>query len=210
MEFIARAGNMMERSHRVAGLFLIISVVLMITVVTLARQTASLSAQVTRLSNERQVYVVPGSQAGFYSPTKPEMLLTNFAEYVVQSLNTYTHVNLAKQYQEVQGFFTPKMLLRADAYYNQRIRDARQDEHSALFIIDRTSIHVQKADTPPEGSPDENYYEVTMRGSRQNVIGGNVIAKTNLEIKMLMQQSFVSKENPWGFRVARYEERAIQ
>lgn len=209
MEFIARAGSFIDRSHRVAGFFLIISVILGFVTMSLAKSNAGLASEVERISRTSQVYVVPGSQAGFYAPTQPEMLLQNFGEYVVQSLNTYTHTSLEPQFQEVQKFFTPEMLLNAKPFYQARIQDARQDEHSSLFVAKRNTLKVTAIPTPADGVRDLNYYEYSIEGRRQDIIGAQVIASREIRIFLTVRQSSISKSNPWGFVLSKYREESL-
>jgi hypothetical protein len=209
MEFIARAGSFIDRSHRVAGFFLIISVVLGFTAMSLAKSNATLASEVERISRTSQVYVVPGSQAGFYAPTQPEMLLQNFGEYVIQSLNTYTYANLETQFQEVQKFFTPEMLLNAKPFYQARISDARQDEHSSLLVTERNTLNIKAIPTPDGGLRDLNYYEYSIEGRRQDIIGAQVIASRNIRIFLTVRQSSISKSNPWGFVLSKYREESL-
>lgn len=209
MNFIARAGTFIDRSHRVAGFFLLVSVVLVFAVMALGRSNANLSEEIKRLSATRQVYVIPGSQAGFYAPTKPEMLLENFGQYIVQSLNSYTHNNLDKQFTEVQKFFTPTMLLDARPFYEARIRDAKQDEHSALFIGNRNTLGIKETTTPRGENPNYAYYEYTLEGRRQDIIGAQIVSAQEIRVKLIFRQTEISQTNPWGFMLARYREEQL-
>ena len=210
MEFIARAGTFIDRSHRVAGFFLLVSVVLTFAVVAVSGSNADLTKEIERLSKTRQVYVVPGSQAGFYAPTKPEMLLQNFGEYIIQSLNTYTHNNLDDQFAEVQKFFTPTMLLDARPFYEARIRDAQQDEHSSLFIPKRNTLEISKTEPPKGADKNFTYYKYVIEGRRQDIIGAQVVSAQPIKIVLIVRQAGVSKSNPWGFMLARYREEPIE
>lgn len=209
MEFIARAGSFIDRSHRVAGFFLIATVAISFIAFNLAQSNASLSREVERISRTSQVYVVPGSQAGFYAPTQPEMLLQNFGDYIAQSLNTYTYVSLEPQFNEVQKFFTPEMLLNAKPFYEARIRDARQDEHSSLFVPERNSLKIVAIPTPQGGVRDLNYYEYSVEGRRQEIIGAQVIAARQIRIFLTVRQAAISKTNPWGFVLSKYREEQL-
>lgn len=209
MEFIARAGTFIDRSHRVAGFFLLVSVVLLFALMTVASSNANLSEEIKRLSQTRQVYVVPGSQAGFYAPTKPEMLLQNFGQYIIQSLNTYTHNNLDEQFSEVQKFFTPTMLLDARPFYESRIRDAQQDEHSSLFIPNRNTLEIERVDPPKGADPNFTYYRYSIEGRRQDIIGAQVVSARPIRINLIVRQVGISQSNPWGFMLARYREEQL-
>ena len=209
MEFIARAGTFIDRSHRVAGFFLLVSVVLLFAVMALGSSNANLSEEIKRLSATRQVYVVPGSQAGFYAPTKPEMLLQNFGQYIIQSLNTYTHNNLEEQFREVQKFFTPTMLIDSRPFYQARIQDARQDEHSSLFIPNVNTMDIEQVDPPKGADPNFTYYQYSVEGRRQDIIGAQVISARPIRINLTVRQVGISQTNPWGFMLARYREEQL-
>lgn len=208
MDFIARAGAMIDRAHRVAGFFLIACAVLAMVVFMQARENSSLASELRRVSAEMPVYVVPGSPVGIYTPTGPEMLLTNFAEFVVQNLNTYTYANLQKQYEELQRFLTPAMLTYANEYYQNRIAVVRQDEHSALFITERGTLRIEPV-ASPQGAERGTYYKVSISGQRHNILGGTVVATQPLRVSLIMRQASVSKTNPWGFMLAGYEEEQV-
>ena len=209
MEFIARAGTFIDRSHRVAGFFLLVSVVLLFAVMAVSRSNANLSEEIKRLSATRQVYVVPGSQAGFYAPTKPEMLLQNFGQYILQSLNTYTHNNLEEQFREVQKFFTPTMLIDSRPFYQSRIQDARQDEHSSLLVPNVNTMNIQQVSPPKGADPNFTYYEYSIEGRRQDIIGAQVISARPIRITLVVRQVGISQTNPWGFMLARYREEQL-
>lgn len=209
MDFIARAGTFIDRSHRVAGFFLLVCVVLLFAVISLGNSNANLSEEIKRLSATRQVYVVPGSQAGFFAPTKPEILLENFGDYMIQSLNSYTHNNLKTQFAEVQKFFTPTMLLDARPFYEARIRDAQQDEHSSLFVGNRNTLRVERVDPPKGANRNFTYYQYTVEGRRQDIIGAQVISARDIRIALIVRQAGISQTNPWGFMLARYREEQL-
>lgn len=209
MEFIARAGSFIDRSHRVAGFFLIASIVLAFIAFSLVQSNSTLAREVERISRTSQVYVVPGSQAGFYAPTQPEMLLQNFGDYIAQSLNTYTYVSLEPQFNEVQKFFTPEMLLNAKPFYESRIRDARQDEHSSLFVPKRNTLNIVAIPTPKDGVRDLNYFEYRVEGRRQSIIGAQVIEAREIRMVLTVRQAAISKTNPWGFVLSKYREEQL-
>lgn len=209
MEFIARAGAFIDRSHRVAGFFLISTIAIGLIAMSLASSNSKLATELERISRTSQVYVVPGSQAGFYAPTQPEMLLQNFGEYIIQSLNTYTYTSLEPQFAEVQKFFTPEMLLNAKPFYTARIQDAKQDEHSSLFVPERNTLKIVQVATPADGVRDLNYYEYSIEGRRQDIIGAQVIASRNIRIFLTVRQASISKTNPWGFVLSKYREEQL-
>jgi hypothetical protein len=207
MDFIARAGSMIDRSHRVAGFMLLVAVIEFIMLITLLGQVTSLSNENQRLRENSPVYVVPGSEAGFYQPSNGELLMRTFTEYVAQALNTYTHVGLQKQYEEIQKFFTPEMLVKADAYYTELIRSSRQDERSAMLIVDPTSYTFNRIDTPA-GEKGE-FWEAKFGAERKNVIGGTVVDSVPLQVALRLKRVFLSQTNPFGFMVARYDEKIL-
>ncbi len=209
MEFIARAGSFIDRSHRVAGFFMVATVCLGFIAMSLSQSNASLSNEIERLSNTRQVYIVPGSQAGFYAPSQSEMLLQNFGEYILQSLNTYTYNNLEPQFAETQKFFTPSMLLDAKPFYAERIKDAKQDEHSSMLVVKRNTIKIKQTSAPSGGDRGFSYYEYSVEGKRQDIIGSQIVAARDIRIILTVRQSSISQTNPWGFVLAKYREESL-
>lgn len=206
MSALIYASSTVQRGHRLVLLFLGIIVVLVIIVIAMSRENARIGDSYARLSSQMPVYIVPGSQPGEYLPSRNEMLVGNFSEYIVQNLNSYTHTNLANQYKSVQGFFTPQMLVLADSYYAERITAAQVDEYSSVFLMDRDSLKVKEV--PPPSGETGTFYEVTMKGVRKNILGGSMINDVPLSVRLLVTTTFVSRTNPWGFMVARYEEQA--
>ncbi len=203
MDFIARAGSMLDKAHRLAGLLLIIIAVMGLVVLNQMGTINRLSARIDGLSSRLQVYVVPGAQAGVYSPTYREMLTENFAEHVIQSLNSYTYETLPSQYEEIKFFFAPKMLTFAEGYYERLIRNARVDQRSALFIPTNGSFTSE----PAENAADR--LVVTMHGTSQQIIAGSVVEVLPMKITLELQQVNVSRSNPFGYMLVSYKEEVL-
>lgn len=204
-DFVARAGSVIDRAHRVAGLMLIIVLVQSVMLVTMWVRNGELSATIERLATRLPVYVIPGSTRGIYSPTEDDLLIDAFVETVVQSFNTFTYETLQRQYAEMRQFFTPEMLTFSQTYFEKLIRDSQADRRSQLLIPDRQSMRVEKGmDSGVEAR------QVTIRGSLQTIIAGSVVESVPVEMSLRLRKTIISKTNPFGFLLASYSARRVE
>lgn len=204
MDFVARAGAFIDRAHRVAGVLLLIVIIQSLIIINMWISNGQMADQLRYVAVRMPVYVVPGATRGIYSPTEDDLLIKAFVDQVTQSFKTFTYETLANQYQEMKQFFTPQMLVDADAYFTKQLRDAQADRRSSLFIPDQQSMRVEKA--------TENGVEmrtVTIKGSLQTVIAGSVVESLPIEITLKLQKAVISKSNPFGFQLAFYAERSL-
>ena len=208
--FIARAGSIIDRAHRVTGFFMVLSFVFGAGLLLMARDNARLSSQIDELAQRMPVFVVPGSQAGVYSPSRSDMLMLDFMEFVAQSLNTYNAQSLEGQYKEVSKFFTERMQQEASTYFQNKIFTATQDGQASMMVIDRDSVVIKPTDPPYAGVKGKDYYLVSFKALRQSMIGLKVVSAEKLQINLVMERKYVSKDNPWGFLLARYEEKKVE
>ncbi len=206
MDFVARAGYVLDRAHRLTGILLFTLALMVVLVIYAWGTNASLQSQLRDATKNLSVYVVPGSEPGFFSPSKGEILMQTFADYAVQSLNTYTPSSLPKQYGEMQRFFTPGMLIRADQYFSNLVRDSVTEERSSLFVTDRTSIKTRRAEDAERGT---DAFEVQVNGERKDVVGGKVVASTPIRVILRLHAANVSETNPFGYVIANYKEEVI-
>jgi len=208
MDFIARAGSMLDKAHRLAGLLLLIIIVMAVVIIALLGNNAQLADRIDTLANRLQVYVVPGSQAGVYSPSYREMLIENFAEHVIQSLNTFTYETLERQYNEIKFFFAPQMLTFAEGHYAELIRNARVDQRSALFIPTEGSFEAEPARSS-NGSTVAGRQMVTILGTSQQIIAGSVVEVLPMRMTLELQEVNVSRSNPFGYMLVSYREEVL-
>jgi len=204
-DFVARAGSVIDRAHRMAGVLLIIVIVQSVMLITMWARNGSLSATIDHLATRLPVYVIPGSTRGIYSPTEDDLLINAFADTVTQSFNTFTYETLSKQYEEMRQFFTPEMLTFSQSYFEKLMSDTKVDRRSQLFVPDRRSLVVQKGmDNGVEAR------SVSLRGSLQTIVAGSVVESVPLEINMRLRKVIISKTNPFGFLLAGYNVRRLQ
>lgn len=206
MDFVARAGYVLDRAHRLTGILLFVLLTLLVMLIYAWGINAKLQGELRDATKNLSVYVVPGSEPGFFSPSKGEILMQTFADYAVQSLNTYTPASLPKQYAEMQRFFTPDMLIKADRYFSTLARDVSTDERSSLFVTDRTSLKTRRAE---DGERGVEAFEVQINGERKDVVGGKVVASTPMRITLRLHAANVSESNPFGYVIANYKEEVI-
>ncbi|MFT7144302.1 MAG: hypothetical protein ACI9TY_000400 [Alphaproteobacteria bacterium] len=206
MDFIARAGGVIDKWQRVAGMLLILLILVILWSLNLSSQNTNLNAQYDKLRAQAQVYVVPGSVAGFYTPANSEIMLKELSYLIVNSLNTYTYENLEKQYREIERFFDDDMLALAQSHFKDLVQKAYQDERSALFVPDQTAFKIE-GDTGPSGRG--KVQTVTIEGTRQYIIAGTVVEAVPVRYTMEFRQRYISKSNPFGFELESYSAKEI-
>lgn len=206
MDFIARAGSVIDKWQRVAGILLILLMLSVFWSVNLSSENAHLNTEYEKLRAQAQVYVVPGSVAGFYTPANSEVMLKELSYLIVNSLNTYTYENLETQYREIERFFDDDMLALAQSHFKDLVQKAYQDERSALFIPDQTAFKIE-GDTGPAGRGE--IQTVTIEGTRQYIIAGTVVEAVPVRYTMEFRQRYISKSNPFGFQLESYSAKEL-
>lgn len=208
MDFIARAGSLMDRWQRITGLLFVLLVLCGFWCLQLIGENRALNAEYEKLRAQAQVYVVPGSVAGFYQPANSEVMLRELSFHIVNSLNTYTYANLENQYKEVERFFDDKMLSVAQSYFKDLVQKAYQDERSSLLIPDQTVFKID-GDTGPNGRGRNKSVKVTIEGVRQYIIAGTVVEAAPYRYVLEFRQTAITKSNPFGFQLMSYSEKEI-
>lgn len=206
MDFLARSGHMLDRAHRLAGFLLVILALQTMLMLHLLSTNTSLNAEFNRTRERLSVYVVPGSQAGVYSPTQDQMLLETFVSHVTQSLETFTFQTLQSQFDEIKMFFAPEMLSYAEPHYAALINKARIDQRSSLFI----PTSKVKMEETPESSSGADRRAVSIEGNLQQILSGSVVETIPVRITMTIQKTVVSKTNPFGFMLVSYREEELK
>lgn len=210
MDFIARAGSVIQRANAVAGLLLLLLIALGFFTLNVMGQNADLKRSIAAYSQNQKVYVVPGSTAGMYAPRRLDFLLESFVDHVSQSLLTYTYASLEKQYIEIRKFFTPKLMERANIEYAKTIKISRTDERSALFIPDRSTYKTERVPHPTQkGKFVKGVRRVSMVGTRQYLLGGESVEATKVLVQMEVREAAISQANPFGFVVTDYADRQL-
>ncbi|MFZ2620101.1 MAG: hypothetical protein WAX89_04435 [Alphaproteobacteria bacterium] len=196
MDFIARAGSLLDKSHRIAGILLVIVAMQTAVILWQANNNSTISRHLTYMRETMPVYVVPGSTADIYRPESSDMLINAFVDFMTQSLYTYTYESYSGQYAEVKKFFTSEMLRFADGFFAKKISNAQQVRGSELFIPDRRTFKIEN--TQENG---EDLRQVSVRGSVQQIINGSVVQTRPVEFSIKLRKVLVSRANPFGFMV---------
>lgn len=205
MDFIARAGSLIDRGHRIIGILLVIVVVQFLWVQSVREEKAVLQRQINIMNKTQSIYVVPNSQAAVYKPASSELLLSTFVDFVSQSLLTYTHANLEDQYKSVSKFMSPKLLELSTKVYLDEIKKSKREGISSLFIADRTSTELSEfKETGKVDRYGHRTYEVILKGKRHFIMGGVVTETKNMEIVMHLKETTASEVNPFGFEITRF------
>lgn len=205
MDFVARAGAVIDRAHRVAGVLLIC--VLVLCFVSGCQLVNNMGLQ-KQLDDRRQHYpviVVPDATTGVYSPTEEERLIALFSDFVTQSLSSYTPETAAKLYSNLRPFFGPALLADSEPYFQKKIRDVGSDHRSSFFIPDRS----QPLKVTKRNMNGQDFRDIVMVGQINSIVGGTVAESIPLEVTMTFQKVFSSPTNPYGFILTAYHERPL-
>lgn len=204
MDFIHRAGSLLDKSHMLVGFFALIIIAETLVILSLAGENAEMARTNNQLAIRREVYVVPNSQAGLYAPRADRLLLESFAEFVVQSLNTYTYENLPAQYNEVKNFFTPALITRRGDSFQKLLKDVKSLGRSQIFIPDPNAFRMQVK--------KENGREiilVNIGGQAETILAGRVVTSAPTEIQLRMKRALFSPTNPFGLMLDDYIPRPL-
>lgn len=205
MDFVARAGAIVDRAHRVAGILLICVIVLGLFSTCQFTKNRELQRQLDDRRIRYPVIVVPDASTGVYSPTEEQRLVFLFTDFVTQSLNSYTPENIRGLYDNLRKFLSPAMLTDTQVAFQKRIRDATGDRRSSFFVPDRArELKVEKRTVN-----GQDFRDVTLYGQMNSIIGGTVAESLPLEVKMTFQKVFASPSNPYGFILTAYSERPL-
>lgn len=206
MDFIAKAGNLIDRGHRVIGILLVVIVVQFFWMQSLRDEKAVLQETINIQNRTQSIYVVPNSQADIYKPASGELLLTTFVDFISQSLLTYTPSNLESQYNSVSKFMSPALLEISRNVYAAEIRKSKRERISSMFVADRTSTELSEFRELSDKTSKygKKTYEVVLKGRRHFIIGGVVAETKDLEIKIYLKEEIASEKNPFGFQITKF------
>ncbi|MCP4355346.1 MAG: hypothetical protein GY793_06870 [Proteobacteria bacterium] len=205
--FIARAGSLVDRGHRIIGILLFVLVLQFMWNHSIMKEKQVLQDQIDFQNRSQSIYVVPDSQAGVYKPETGNLLLSTFVDHLIQSLLTYTPANFKKQYDGVRLFLSSDMLSKADRFYKLEIRKSKRGRISSLFMTDKTSTELSNFIELPEKTSKygEKVYSITVRGVRNMIVAGRVLEENKMSVKLQLKETAVSTVNPFGFKVTKME-----
>lgn len=205
MDFLARAGAVIDRAHRVAGLLLVIVIVQAIVIISMWGTNNALTQRIRLMSERLPVYAIPGATRGIYSPTEDDLLIQAFSDTVIQSFNTFTYETIARQYEEMKPFMTAEMLTFSADYFDKLVRDANVDRRSQLFVPDRSTLKVEKSE-----DNGTEIRKVTQRGTLQTIVAGSIVESVPVEMSLTLRKVIISKSNPFGFMLQSYSARKVE
>lgn len=204
MDFVARAGAIIDRAHRIAGILLICVVILGLLSMCEISKNATLNRQLMERRVSLPVIVVPGSTSGLYSPQEDDRLTQMFTDYITQSINTFTPNNMAHQYELARAYFDPILLTDSAAYFERKIRDATADKRSSMFIPDDPTYRSLEVRKYEENGVQKR--DVSFSGQLHTIIAGTVAETVPIQINLKMQKVLVSPNNPYGLLLTAYRE----
>lgn len=204
MDFIARAGSMLDRAHRIAGLLLIVCLIEGVAIYHFMSVNSKLNRQFATIREELKVYVVPGSKADIYSPTNMNVLMKTFIDHVTQSLKTFTYETFASQQEEISRFFTRELKAKWKKQIDRKITSIEADGRSSLFVPRRETLKIKKSTSSKRSRPA---YDVSIEGDVSYFVGGQIVETVPIVINLVIQRRNLSKANPFGFVLVKYNEK---
>lgn len=205
MDFVARAGAIIDRAHRVAGILLICVIVLGLVAGCEFAANRNLQTQLDERRLKYPVIVVPDATTGVYSPKEEDRLIFLFTDFVTQSLNSYTPETAGKLYTGLRPYLGPALLTDSEPYFLRKIRDITSDRRSSFFVPDRS----QPPNVVKRNVNGQEFRDVTINGQINSIVGGTTAESIPLEITMTFQKVFASPLNPYGFNLTAYHERTL-
>lgn len=204
MDFIARAGSMLDRAHRIAGLLLVICVIEGVAILHFMNVNGELNRQFQNIREELKVYVVPGSKADIYSPTNMNILMETFVDHVSQSLKTFTYETFESQQEEINRFFVPELRSKWKKQVSKLASSIEADERSSLFVPRKDTLKFKKANKRISGKV---VYDASIEGDVSYFVGGSLVETFPIIINLVLQRENLSKSNPFGFVLVKYNEK---
>jgi type IV secretory pathway component VirB8 len=206
VDFIARAGSLVDRGHRIVGILLVIVVLQLYWILTIYEQKSFLQERIMVQNNTQSIYVVPNSQSGLYVPAEGSLLLSTFVDYVTQNYMTYTPANMESQYESIRLFFSDSVRRKADSLFEIEKHKAKVEEISSIFIVDKTSDKLGSFKELVEERTrfGKKTYEVELRGTRSFVVAGRVLSSKPVTYIVNVQETNPTEKNPFGFTVTKF------
>lgn len=206
MDFIARAGSLVDRGHRIVGILLVVIVLQFFWLKSIMNEKEYLQNTIYKMNASQSIYVVPNSQANVYKPADGKLLLSTFVDYISQSMLTYTPANYQKQYESIRPFLSSRLLEIADDYYNREIQKAKNESLSSLFVADRTSTELSEFKELNQRTKfGGKTYSITIKGMRHYIVGGTVLESKPQNLILNLQETTASKTNPFGFIITKWK-----
>lgn len=202
MDFIARAGSVIDRAHRVAGILLICVVMLGLIAACQWSKNNELQRALDLKRMQYPVIVVPEATTGVYSPTEEDRLLQLFTGFTTQSLNSYTPETIAKQIENLRPFMTPAMLADSAGYFEKLVRDVDADHRSSFFVPHDSTL--RDIDVKRYNENDVELRDVSLTGQLSSFVGGSAAETIPVKISMTFQKGFASPSNIYGFKLKKY------
>jgi type II secretory pathway pseudopilin PulG len=203
VDFISRAGSLIDRGHRIVGILLVVMVLQFLWISAERTQNQKLQEQINYMNRTHSIYVVPNSQASVYKPASGKLLLSTFVDHITQSLMTYTPATFQMQYNSIKPFLSAKILEKSKYFYENEIKKSEIERVSSMFVIDRRSTELDEF--KEIGQSTDQYgpkkYAITVKGKRHIIVGGQVLEAHEMHFKLQLQETSVSKVNPFGFMV---------
>lgn len=205
MDFIARAGAVIDRAHRVAGVLLICVVVLGLVAGCQLVENTNLQRQADSARIRYPVIVVPEATTGVYSPTEEDRLIFLFSDFVTQSLLSFTPANMKSLYANLRPYMGPALLTDSEPHFEKKIRDATSDRRSSFFIPDRA----RQIDVTKQNINGSEMRTVSIYGQLSTFVGGTTAESIPVKISMTFQKVFASPANKYGFLLTAYHEEPL-
>lgn len=195
-----------SKDRIIMALLLVLGVLCFAWTVLEKSKKSQILDEITYKAKTASIYVVPNSQIKAEKPADYQILLSSFVDYVSQSLLTYTSGTIFSQYRSIKHLMSPLMLERADAFYllDQSKISNKFENKSSLFELDRTSTEVKEIQKYSEDFGGK-VYEVVLKGKRRDIVRGNIEKPKDITVNMQIQETSISKTNPYGFIITKFD-----
>lgn len=197
--------GILNKSSLIA-IFIIIIVVLFIIASSLVKTKQNLQMTIDYNNFNQEAFVVPNTQREVYKPAKHRLLLSSFVDHVTQSLLTYTPYTIKGQYIMVQKYMDSDLLTRSSGFYYGGISDFQRLPVS-LFVADKSSTEISELEEKVDEITQETSQEylITVKGKRRFINNGNISEIYDEQVSFTVKDSMISKTNPYGFVLTKFD-----
>jgi hypothetical protein len=128
-----------------------------------------------------------------------------FVDYVTQQLKTSTYKNFEDQQEEVINFFASELKSKWKKQLPSMLSRIKEDERSSLFVAKKDTLKISGLKNTLKG---ETVFDASITGDLGYFIGTSHVETVTITIKLTIHKQGISKLNPFGLVVVKYNEKA--
>lgn len=164
-----------------------------------ANKNAVLNKEYQDAYSQFDIYTLPASDLRLDVLDNNDVRLKSFASNIVQKMLTFSPDNYSKQRKSIKRFLTPEMLVA----YNKYNTSGKASSYQVFIQDGSPSVKVTGRKTV-NGEPE---YSVTINGKAKIAKKAKKSRMTEKEyqIDMVVEKTSISKTNPYGFLVSKYQ-----